>query len=697
MQELWGRYEAMEVFGKKSQSLKSALIIWSIVAVLTVMNGFTAAEPAEAYSDNDVKCTEGVTGGCIYFDKTTGTVTDCDETVTAVSIPQSIEDVEVKAIGADAFAGCGNLQTVNISAGIKDIALPAFRGCSSLAKIEVDENNPYFVVSSGALFDVKNETLYKFPSAFVREGFCIPATVKYVAPYAFENAVNLITIDFGGTAETSMTIGEGCFDGCVNVEYVTFPQVKYKDVGTFCFEDYAFRNCKFLQSIDFPDGVTEIPHGMFTGCDELKSVCIGKNISSIAHDAFLNCPSLQSIDVEYGNEYYYYDSVAVLVNYDQTTLLRYPPAKRDTDYSSIPNTVTHISSNAFNGAVKLKSLLIPDSVQSFGEDVFAGCSGELVIRASSGSAAEKYALQNGIAFQSTGGSSNGGGSTGGLNGEESAGDSSDVNDSAAEPEKKSQSIKVNSEFSCVYGCEPFALNASAQTQLSYCINDNNVADVSADGTVSIKSPGTAIITVAASETEEYTGASRNVLVKVEKATQSIPLDCTSYKRTFAAGGAWNITIPGISSYTFKSSNSNIVKVSRSQNGKSETVEMVNPGRATITVTAKETSQYKPATRTISAYTYLKTPQVKLKRYAGGKIRISWSAVPGAQKYQVYVYDSKKKKYILRLTKSSNVKAVVHRGLKQGKTYRYKIRAYRVVGGKKVYSEFSTAKKTVARK
>lgn len=45
MQELWGRYEAMEVFGKKSQSLKSALIIWSIVAVLTVMNGFTAAEP----------------------------------------------------------------------------------------------------------------------------------------------------------------------------------------------------------------------------------------------------------------------------------------------------------------------------------------------------------------------------------------------------------------------------------------------------------------------------------------------------------------------------------------------------------------------------------------------------------------------------------------------------------------------------
>ena len=677
MQELWGRYEAMEVFGKKSQSLKSALIIWSIVAVLTVMNGFTAAEPAEAYSDNDVKCTEGVTGGCIYFDKTTGTVTDCDEIVTAVSIPQSIEDVEVKAIGADAFAGCGNLQTVNISAGIKDIALPAFRGCSSLAKIEVDENNPYFVVSSGALFDVKNETLYKFPSAFVREGFCIPATVKYVAPYAFEDAVNLITIDFGGTAETSMTIGEGCFDGCVNVEYVTFPQVKYKDVGTFCFEDYVFRNCKFLQSIDFPDGVIAIPRGMFTGCDELKAVRIGLNIRSIADDAFLKCPSLQSIDVDAGNGYYYDNSVAVLINSEKTTLVRYPPAKRDIDYTSIPDTITYISSNAFNGAVNLKSLLIPESVRSFGDDVFAGCSDELVIRARSGSAAEDYALKNGIKFQSTGSSAGGG--------------------SAVESEKKPQSIRVNSEFSCVYGCEPFELNAAAQTPLSYSSNDDSVADVSEDGTVTVKSAGTAIITVAASETDNYNRASQKVTVKVDKAVRSIPMDCTSYKRAFSAGGTWNITLPEMSNYTFKSSDTDIVRVKRSQNGKSETIEMVNPGKATITVTARETSQYKAATRTISVYTYLKTPQLKLKRYAKGKIRVSWSAVPGAHKYQVYVYDSGKKRYVLRVTKGSSVKSVLHSGLKAGKTYRYKVRAYRIVKGKKVYSAFSGVKKAEARK
>ena len=125
--------------------------------------------------------------------------------------------------------------------------------------------------------------------------------------------------------------------------------------------------------------------------------------------------------------------------------------------------------------------------------------------------------------------------------------------------------------------------------------------------------------------------------------------------------------------------------------------MVNPGKATITVTAKETPQYKAATKKIYVYTYLKTPQIKLRRYSKGKIRISWNAVPGAQKYQVYLYDYAKKKYVLRLTKHSNVKSVLHRGLKKGKTYWYKVRAYRIVDGKRVYSSFSAAKKAVARR
>ena len=72
---------------------------------------------------------------------------------------------------------------------------------------------------------------------------------------------------------------------------------------------------------------------------------------------------------------------------------------------------------------------------------------------------------------------------------------------------------------------------------------------------------------------------------------------------------------------------------------------------------------------------LQTPSgVKLKKNKNGSFTISWSKVTGANKYQVYLYDTKTKKYKLyKTTTSANVttgKAT------KGKTYQYKIRAVR---------------------
>ena len=646
------------------------LSIAALALVLVIFSCLIFTVDAEAYSETDVVYSEGITGGAVYFDKSTGTITDCDESVTAAVIPDSIEDVVITSIGADAFTGCQNLRTVRISAGIKEIAVPAFKDCNSLEQIEVDESSSSFVVDSGALYDINRETLYKFPSQSEYGGFTVPEYVKYVAPYAFENASNLNNINLNGTSETTMKLGEGCFFGCVNLEYFVFPQYRNNDVGTFIFGDYAFRGCEFLQNIYFPDGVTDISKGMFMDCLELKSVWIGQNIKSVADDAFVNCLSLQSLDVEYGNKYFSYGSVAALMDIDETRILRYPPANRDEEYTSIPSTVTHICNNAFADAVKLKTLLIPDSVQSFGDNVFTGCSEELVIRASSGSAAEKYAIQNGIKYEQI---------------------------NTSRPDKLSQSINVKSKFSCTNGCAPFNLNATARTSLSYSSSNSDVADVDSNGTVTVKSGGNAVITIKAEGTEEYYAAESKVTVYVEKAERTIPIGYSSCKKVFVTGGTWSVELPSFSDYTFKSSNCSIIRPRVSSNGKYEVIEMVNPGKATITVTAKETPQYKAATKKIYVYTYLKTPQIKLRRYSKGKIRISWNAVPGAQKYQVYLYDYAKKKYVLRLTKNSNVKSVLHRGLKNGKTYWYKVRAYRIVDGKRVYSSFSAAKKAVARR
>ena len=57
-----------------------------------------------AYSDTDIAYT--VEGGNLYFDKETGTITGCDESVTKADIPAKIDGVAVTSIGDSAFYGC---------------------------------------------------------------------------------------------------------------------------------------------------------------------------------------------------------------------------------------------------------------------------------------------------------------------------------------------------------------------------------------------------------------------------------------------------------------------------------------------------------------------------------------------------------------------------------------------------------------
>ena len=123
----------------------------------------------------------------------------------------------------------------------------------------------------------------------------------------------------------------------------------------------------------------------------------------------------------------------------------------------------------------------------------------------------------------------------------------------------------------------------------------------------------------------------------------------------------------------------------------------NPGKAYITVTAAETKDYRQASRTVRISSSLKKPVITLQAQRGRKVKISWNKVPGADGYSIYLYDSSKKKYTKLITRSSRVKSVLHKGLKAGKIYSYKIRAYRKVNGKVVYSRYSAVKKVRVKK
>ncbi len=79
--------------------------------------------------------------------------------------------------------------------------------------------------------------------------------------------------------------------------------------------------------------------------------------------------------------------------------------------------------------------------------------------------------------------------------------------------------------------------------------------------------------------------------------------------------------------------------------------------------------------------------VKAARASSTSIKVSWSSVSGATGYEVYRATSKTGTYT-KVT-STTSKSYTNTGRTKGKTYYYKVRAYRTVNGTKVYGSYSS--------
>ena len=359
-----------------------------ILSVLLVLCMLCALLPmgvpaAQAYSETDIAYP--VEGGNIYFDKATGMVTDCDDSVTSADIPATIGAAVVSGIGDHAFYRCGSLTTVTIPYSVRSIGESAFGDCSSLTGIWVSDGNPYYWSDgSGVLFETDSAALFQAPGAISGE-YTVPDGIKIIYGFAFMNCSSL----------TGITISDG--------------------VTGICWR--AFSGCSSLASVTLPDSLTDIGSLAFENCSSLTDVTIPGSVSNIYTGAFSGCTNLNGMWVADSNLVFCSDEYGVLFNKNKTELIQAPGSilgayripdsvtkigeeafygcKRLTGVM-IPNSVTHIDLGAFSNCSSLTSVTIPDSVTNIYPWAFDHCSSLTAINVSAGNRA--YASENGVLF-----------------------------------------------------------------------------------------------------------------------------------------------------------------------------------------------------------------------------------------------------------------------------------------------------------
>ena len=85
---------------------------------------------------------------------------------------------------------------------------------------------------------------------------------------------------------------------------------------------------------------------------------------------------------------------------------------------------------------------------------------------------------------------------------------------------------------------------------------------------------------------------------------------------------------------------------------------------------------------------LPNPNIILSKYGKNKVKITYQKITGASGYQIYRSNSKNGKY--SLIKTTSNKSFIN-SIKLKRTYYYKVRAYKIINKKRIYSGYSNIK------
>ena len=318
-------------------------------------------------------------------------------------------------INKDAFKGCSNLTTVELTSCVYQILADAFKDCSKLKEVYVSKQSA--LLGSAAIFNSK-VTVYIPYSADLNAhkastifNSSYVTLVQSIAPYDFKaegcallqngnstyNEVTVVfriattsttweipaSVAYGGqswkvvsispkannVADSNLktlvvrspltSIGVSAFQGNKNLTSVTISGI------VNLVDSYAFKNCSSLTTTQLA-GIKQLGVEVFSGCTSLKTLNFGAaSIGTLDNTALTGITNLENIEI---NTTKYQSVNGWLYNYGKTTLLFCPPANTKNGWVK---TVKNIGAGAFAGT-KQNIVYIPYGVTTINQGIFEG-------------------------------------------------------------------------------------------------------------------------------------------------------------------------------------------------------------------------------------------------------------------------------------------------------------------------------------
>ena len=333
------------------------------------------------------------TDGTIRVEKYIGSATD-------VTVPSTLSGKTVNEIYNYCFKDNTAITSVAIPSSVTSIGISAFYGCSKLTSITIP--NSVISIGSSAFYGCSGLT-----------SITIPNSVTSIGSSAFSGCSGLtsITIPFVGGSSSSNTylgyiFGASSYSG--NSSYVPSSLKTVVVTNGSSIPSYAFYDCSKLTSITIPSSVISIGSSAFQHCRSMTKIYIPSSVTTISASSSSYSPfygwnssaviycGAASKPSDWGSYWNYYNSSSQLkvvwniAGFEQNSeweylekndgtigVLKYLGSEVEVAVPSTLSgkTVSEIYASCFENKTAITSVAIPNSVTSIGSDAFDGCSG----------------------------------------------------------------------------------------------------------------------------------------------------------------------------------------------------------------------------------------------------------------------------------------------------------------------------------